>query len=150
MPLNFPAQAGFLSRTNIRAAWITGAGSRQQLRHPGCFRRRPRKSIRRLAACRGSTVHGSLCCVFLTVTPLPQRFECWVYDTTAKPVCQYIWKCFYDVFLSRKCQIVSTSQMCDLTIPRHCAILIHRKFSILFHGRRIFLCRARSKAETWI
>lgn len=31
MPLNFPTDVGFLSRTNIRAAWITGAGSRQQL-----------------------------------------------------------------------------------------------------------------------
>ena len=36
MPLNFPAYAGFLSRTNIRAAWITGAGSRQRLR-PSAF-----------------------------------------------------------------------------------------------------------------
>lgn len=51
-----------------------GCGSRQRLR-PCSFRRRPRKSIRRLLLCRGPTVRSSLCQPVLAVTTLPQRFD---------------------------------------------------------------------------
>ena len=73
-----------------------GCGSRQRLRLCS-FRRRPRKSIRRLLLCRGPTVRGSLCQPVLAVTTLPQRFDGPMINPVSRIVNRE--KCFGDVFL---------------------------------------------------
>ena len=75
-----------------------GCGSRQRLRLCS-FRRRPRKSIRRLLLCRGPTVRSSLCQPVLAVTTLPQRFD----GPMINPVRRIVNRenCFGDVFLRR-------------------------------------------------
>lgn len=76
-----------------------GCGSRQRLR-PCSFRRRPRKSIRRLLLCRGPTARGSLCQPVLAVTTLPQRFDGGIIN----PVRQIVNRenCFGNVFVPER------------------------------------------------
>ena len=73
MPLNFPATAGFRSRTNIRATWITGVGSRRQLRPDK--RLSPPPSEVHSPFCRAPWFHSSRLPLprLGTGTPLPQR-----------------------------------------------------------------------------